>query len=367
MRCRHLMPKRPTSSTHLAPPSHISSDPRRGFTLIELLVVIAIIAVLIALLLPAVQQAREAARRAQCTNNLKQLGLALHNYHGAYNTFVFGRGGGNNWMSGLVSLCPFMEQQNVYELIQAGETGGDTYSPAGTGTPHPWHGWPPYLTQIPGILCPSDSGDNVGAANGDSNYMFSVGDSSENVFSDRDTRGVFGYIDTTSISDIHDGTSNTILMSERVRSYYGVGSQSAPLVLEGIATDVVGWSNPLACRATAAGGYYVNPSAVTARTGANWAEGEPVYLGFNTILPPNSPSCVSGTSDNPQTSPNSILPPTSHHTSGVNILMGDGSVRFVSENIHSGNLSLPPVNSGASPYGVWGGMGSKDGGETASQ
>src|SRR5262245_47381867 len=107
-----------------------SASKRRAFTLVELLVVIAIIGVLVALLLPAVQAAREAARRTQCNNNLKQLTLALHNYHDTYLFFVYRRGGtagattllGNqNRLSGFIPLLPFLEQQPMYENIRAGD------------------------------------------------------------------------------------------------------------------------------------------------------------------------------------------------------------------------------------------------------
>src|SRR5688572_22995089 len=116
---------------------HKSPPPRsrRGFTLIELLVVIAIIAVLIALLLPAVQQAREAARRTQCKNNLKQLGLAMHNYHDTYNAFpamgvrLYGSGGRN--YSWVISILPMIEQGNLYQAFK-------TRSDMAGGLPTPW-------------------------------------------------------------------------------------------------------------------------------------------------------------------------------------------------------------------------------------
>ena len=110
---------------------------RRGFTLIELLVVIAIIAVLIALLLPAVQAAREAARRSQCVNNLKQIGLAMHNYHSSINALPWdhGPGGWNEWSS-LVMLLPYMEQQPLFNSINFANT-GNSAATGRPGRPHP--------------------------------------------------------------------------------------------------------------------------------------------------------------------------------------------------------------------------------------
>ena len=149
---------------------------RRGFTLVELLVVIAIIGILIALLLPAVQAAREAARRAQCSNNLKQIGLALHNYHATYNVFTFGgvraretTGGSGNepsWWSGMIGLLPYMEQQPLYDVW--------------TASPYamPWHHTSAQTTtQVPGFVCPSDSPTTFWAAPllAQSNYCFCYG------------------------------------------------------------------------------------------------------------------------------------------------------------------------------------------------
>ena len=136
---------------------------RTGFTLVELLVVIAIIGVLVALLLPAVQAAREAARRSQCLNHLRQIGLALHNYEGVWKMFPPQKGGTNcTWpstppcnyerRSGFVALSSFLEQGIVYQAVEAG--GGTPNWPAGGGDP--WGSWTAWNVQLPTLLCPSD-------------------------------------------------------------------------------------------------------------------------------------------------------------------------------------------------------------------
>lgn len=199
----------------------------RGFTLIELLVVIAIIAVLIALLLPAVQQAREAARRTQCKNNLKQLGLALHNYHDTFNTFTpratgsdcpGGSGGNCQWKSGFVGLLPFFEQAPLFQKIAAGGQmeNGNTYPPGG---PTPWDGgYPPWRQQLTMLVCPSDVSPSQSSFGiGVTNYMFSVGDSIRFGHWERTGRGLFPQVRGTRFGDITDGTSNTIAMGERCR------------------------------------------------------------------------------------------------------------------------------------------------------
>ena len=142
---------------------------RRAFTLVELLVVIAIIGILIALLLPAVQAAREAARRSQCTNHLKQLGLALHNYHATYQKFVSrsqgtmntgcgaagGETGNRHWLSGVVSLLPYMEQQALYDQWMAPQAPYASGGPA--MNPGCFSGFLPSRVQVTTLLCPSDS------------------------------------------------------------------------------------------------------------------------------------------------------------------------------------------------------------------
>lgn len=349
----------------------------RGFTLIELLVVIAIIGILVGLLLPAVQAAREAARRMQCSNNLKQFGLALHNYHDTYQTLVPRKGGttGGNpptsnqgRLSGFIGLLPFLEQGPMYEQIMAGQPGVNTQGPEA------WSGWTPWNT-TPGVVrCPSDPGA-FGAAKRNS-YAFSLGDQVENVRdapawgSARWMRGLFGNRQSVRFGEITDGLSNTIAMSERLvnepTSYTQNGESVAPLQVEhvlGIAIGVSGTLDaPATCRTVTDGKFFVAGTTVQGTWGEHWHDGQPMYVGFNTVLPPNGPSCSDDGGPWGDRA-NLVLPPASRHTGGVNAVMGDGSVRFVSDGIDTGNLGVRQTSGGPSNYGVWGALGSKGGGE----
>ncbi|MHC2069256.1 DUF1559 family PulG-like putative transporter [Bremerella sp. T1] len=345
---------------------------RRGFTLVELLVVIAIIGVLIALLLPAVQQAREAARRMQCSNQLKQLGLALHNYHDTYGSFVPRKQGTNNpgygsgnerltnagRQSGFIGLLPFIEQNAMYEQIGAGD--GST-APWG---PYPWMGWGPWNNAPDMLRCPSATGS---AEPYMVNYMFSAGDSINSTKDSQNLRGVFQAVRGVAMRDITDGTSNTIAMSERLITNFNLGSRTGSIpVKEGTATGFSGLgSNPSQCVASANGNFYANPSTVKGRTGWRWSDGQMEKVGFNTILPPNAPSCIDG-SDSNGDGTNNIMPPTSNHPGGAMGLSCDGSVKFIPDTIDTGNLTAGQTTSARSPYGVWGAMGSKAGGEAYS-
>lgn len=353
---------------------------RRGFTLIELLVVIAIIAILIALLLPAVQQAREAARRTQCRNNLKQLGLALHNYHDVFNLFP-PRKGGSNWdgannnsgnrqrLSGFMALMPYIDQAPLYNTVQKGDATVSEGGPCG------WCGWSKWDVPIPALLCPSDPG--AAELRKVNNYVFCVGDTvgraspSVNYRDTQTPRGLFGFRRCFGVRDCTDGTSNTIAMSEinraRTGRYDGLGFGSSIRQEDGVAEGFASiGDNPGQCLTAVSGGYYTNPAVVKNRGGGNTWDGQMEYNGFNTVLPPNGPSCVNMDTACCGDSVHGVLPPRSRHTGGVHCLFADGAVRFMSNNIDTGNLSAPNPTSGVSPYGVWGALGSKDGGEATS-
>ena len=147
------------------------------------------------------------------------------------------------------------------------------------------------------------------------------------------------------------GTSNTIALAEFI-----IGPVDNKLG-RAVAYTATMQNNPLACRATLINGLYNTATVAQGRApGQRWQDGRAGYCGINTILPPNSASCTSQTSSG-------IHSASSKHTGGVQAGLADGSVHFISANIDTGNLSLPPVTSGISPCGVWGALGSKDGGE----
>ncbi|HVX59980.1 MAG TPA: DUF1559 domain-containing protein [Pirellulales bacterium] len=364
---------------------------KSGFTLVELLVVIAIIGILIALLLPAVQAAREAARRSQCVNNLKQLGLGLQNYHDVHGSFPLGCGGTGTcvgWggtytgnctrVSPFIPLLPFIEQQALYESIRAGgNSAGNASQMASPYGPPGWYSWANWNVQVASLLCPSDIRPRPAAgAVGENNYAFSHGDSIYNNYQYNPdplnwSRGMFAGHWAVKLNMVTDGASNTIAMSERLRVNFSINTQTKVNVRQG---TVVGMSSlsssPGACLATAQGTYYADPTQVFGAFGTNWTDCETTRCGFTTVLAPNSPSCLMPSSlcstCGYNDSPGGAYAPSSSHPAGVNGVMVDGSVRFISDNVNTGNLGLPEVqNVGPSPYGVWGAMGSKSGDEGA--
>ena len=359
---------------------------RRGFTLIELLVVIAIIAILIALLLPAVQQAREAARRSTCKNNLKQLGLAMHNYHDVYNMLPMGATHNDGSVSprrtsGYLGLLPFIDQTAIFNEAAGGGTaaavnGTTNYAPFG-GVP--WDtNFRPWTYRIKMILCPSDAQTTEGGNIGETNYAFCRGDSLQDNNhwagnSRRGKRGMFSNLgdnptDSTHgrcvrFRDVKDGLSNTIAMAERVKAKQG--SDLAPEGITARSPDSTFRNNPSVVlswvdaegRYTASGTY---TGSILRVAGTRWPDGAPAFTGCTTILGPNKPTAQNGGGDDGD----GVYDPSSMHEGGVQCLMGDGSVRFISENINTGDItSAAPTGNISSPYGVWGALGSIAGGE----
>jgi prepilin-type N-terminal cleavage/methylation domain-containing protein len=365
---------------------------RIGFTLVELLVVIAIIGVLVALLLPAVQAAREAARRSSCSNNLKQFGLAMHNYHDTYGALPprrgGTRGGGNgarfdgnyDRKSAFIFLLPFLEQQPMAEAIRGGNVTDTTGNKIWPDGPAGWYNvqntlFLPWRTQLKVVVCPSDKLIFDPTRQARHSYAFSMGDSPGgnagsnrwNIATTNGTRGIFGGSQRCKgFKDMTDGTSNTIAMSERVwGGNLGLVTANGQDVRTATATSVSAvFTNPGTCFASATGKRFVGVQ-IKARFGALWADGQAERVGFTTILPPNAPSCVYDANVNAD-SQGGVLSAGSYHPGGVMGVMADGSCRFISETINTGNLATGWVAAGPSPYGVWGSMGSIDGGEAIS-
>ena len=352
---------------------------RPAFTLVELLVVIAIIGVLVALLLPAVQAAREAARRTQCVNNLKQITLALHNYHDVHKAFVARSNGttpgapyNSGRRAGFVSLLPFYEQGAMWDRIRAGDP-ANNIPPEG---PTPWSSWAPWNISPSLLRCPSDNGfpSTPGPF---LSYAFSMGDMVESLMngvSSRQVRGVFGPRDGRNcytMGDVTDGTSNTIAFGERLcqqntpyraQNPVTVGATTVEHVL-GVHTRVSGLvNNPMLCYTVTDGKFFVNGSQVQCRFGVRWTDANPMYCAFNTVFPPNAPACADGGSYGDST--HLVIPPASRHPGGVNVSMVDGSVRFIGNTINTGDLTQRQPLTGQSRYGVWGALGSRAGGES---
>lgn len=357
--------------------STLSLRRARGFTLIELLVVIAIIAVLVSLLLPAVQQAREGARRTQCKNNLKQMGLALANYESTFAAFPMSNA--QNYIanaqgfSAQARLLPYMEQTNLQNQL-------DFTKPAFTG---PFNALVPnplfvnaFATQVPSFLCPSDPAEPMNTETGTGysyagiNYMVSYGSGTGVNYDLRwKTDGIIYENSKVRVSNITDGASNTVAMSESIRSI------GADMTLAAGTTPL--WPYEYTLNGSTGVNSALQATQGLAPSGSPWAAG-PNGMIFNPDLSQVWPAmtgwrgagstalrgrgvswAVAGscsTLTNGYTTPNSRIPdvvvhftgffgPRSFHAGGASVLMVDGSVHFLSASIdatthralHSGN------------------------------
>jgi len=370
-----------------------------GFTLIELLVVIAIIAVLIGLLLPAVQAAREAARRAQCVNNLKQIGIALHNYHSALGAFPPSRfdipylppsavnpAAGPCWYGDIavhVHIAPYMEAANMFNAFNFQAPRNRTSGPVCVAN------LTISMLKSTAFMCPSERSILTGAgATGvpTNNYRYNVGatfvcsttwnnDGTDvapyGPYARSEMYGPHGGMfrtEGTTVATLSDGTSNTAAYSEK-----GLGSLGS-LATNSLNKMDMYQRNALRQPSTTTLVFYndcvanwATPTGVTTQDGigtGSQTDGLYVHTIYNHIYPPNSaiPDCgYSGFSDD--NSELAFESARSYHPGGVNVLFADGSVHFEKNTIEShytdaggGNISL----------GVWQSLGTAGGGEVIS-
>ncbi len=281
----------------------------KGFTLIELLVVIAIIAVLIALLLPAVQQAREAARRSQCKNNLKQLGLAMHNYHDTFNAFAIGAMGyqsspSDTRMCFFQSILPYVEQSNMYNQVNFGATSWATMTTLGTT----------YvatntliMAQVPVFMCPTDPNSgkrqvSTGVRGFYSNYLPVHGSGPMGPVS-LAQNGMFYIISSTRMRDLTDGTSNTAMMAEILLTPESVYDGRGRV-----------WES------------YDGNTLVSTLNSPNTTISDNIGQACGNSTNPRVPCAASGSLQ---------MASRSSHTGGVHVTLADGAVRFVSDNINT--------------------------------
>ncbi|QDT05310.1 hypothetical protein K227x_37100 [Rubripirellula lacrimiformis] len=343
---------------------------RHGFTLIELLVVIGIIGVLLGLLMPSMRFSHDAARRMSCSNNVKQIGLALHNYHSSFSQLPQAMGGtgqsddflnsNHDRLSGLVAILPFVEEQPVWETISNPSTFDSVAYPA--MGPAPWVlKYDPWRYELPVLQCPSSPYQST--TFGTTSFAFCIGDTARQIHKSDSTRGIFNCRQPTRFRQILDGLSNTIAMTEMGLLDDGsVNSQFANR------QPISVLDSPSQCGDTRdpdRPGFYRDGISVGIQgRGARWADGGSGFSLANTILPPNSASCaVVGNH-----AVDGIYSAGSQHVGGCHVLMADGAVKFVTDSIDAGdsNASTAPIGSSvqgdlsefvATPYGLWGALG----------
>lgn len=374
---------------------------KRLLTSVEVLVVVGVILIIVGLLLPAIQAAREAARRASCSNNFKQIGLAFHNYHSAFKQLPMACGGtgpsANDDLSNqlrlspMVAIVPFVEASAMWDTIAnpyitgdmppitvedemlmkdgnfrewldelstddgplTADNGDHYFPPMG---PAPWQArsYPPWQAGMLCYLCPSDATTRPDKHAAFCNYALCYGDAVHESgyrpqefldFRDRPAdsfsqRGVFVSGTIVRFRDITDGLSDTIMLAE-IATFDGTRRS-----IGSVAMNVTGLrDDPSLCLQTVADGHYKSEIALRmtpdgkASRGGNWADGAITWSGITTVLPPNSPSCDSEEEFRLE----GVFSAASNHLGGCHVLMADGAVVYVTDSIDTRNLSKPSV------------------------
>ncbi|QEF99084.1 hypothetical protein Mal15_31440 [Stieleria maiorica] len=395
-----------------------------GFTLLELLVVVGVIGILVGLLLPAVQASREAARRMSCSNNFKQIALGVAQYHDAFGFLPpHGTGTFNNAndaaktnqfrLSFLVSITPFLGQTPVWNTISGQWIGpvpgsdalaaeddffdmsmdsmdglGDVNHPYPKMGPSPSMGsYLPWAMEIGTYRCPSDPG--IGSpALGRTNYAACLGDAIEGLdqglwrYEDSKWspsgqtqvlatgRGMFVPRMVTSLDDVTDGLSTTIMMGEIATDLGDKDTRTVPSTGNGWAGGLLGDAqicrpqiDPERPRFWDARGQVTLPARRGQGRGYRWADAMPLMSGCNTTSPPNTQLCFGGDSTTIGT-----LSVSSRHQGGGHVAMGDGSIHFITDSIECGELKGSVTLEGQghlspgspSPFGLWGALGTRN-------
>ncbi len=389
---------------------------RSGFSLLDLFVVTAMLAILCGLLFPTVQSAKEAARRELCSQRLHQLAIAVHNYHDTYlNAFPCGawqyrsnepgkeKTGvfGQRRISAFIALTPYLEQAQVYQEIVSGMHHFNMNDDASEST-EPGFELGPFAKKIEAFLCPADenSAKKLKNQQARNNYRLNFGDfplhsAGFGVYSagpgdfpnkrgmsageiDEVNRGPFAMLQWNGFHSITDGTSNTLMFSERcfgadpkkIEQGIAVDPKSLPSAYHFTVEEATDSAAPCLALRNEKGEYADRPAVNW--SGRRWGDGATVYSGFVTVLPPNAPSCIANSFNSSPA--RAIVTASSFHPKGVNIAFCDASVKFCNEKIDAtADIATGKEQTdstfrikGKSNFGVWGALGSRNGGESVS-